>query len=81
MDQSQRELRRAAAKAFMESLDQLGKSLTTNANPTELASSPAHSQEPPPGLSIQALEDAANDIEQFVGLSSEPSTPNSHPNP
>lgn len=81
MDQNQRELRRAAAKAFMESLDQLGKNLTTDADPIEQAS-PTQSQEPPQGLSIQALEDAANDIEQFISFSSPTPNPQaSIPNP
>jgi hypothetical protein len=75
MDQSQRELRRAAAKEFMESLDQLGKSLATDADLEHPDNFPSQSQSAPKGLSLQDLEDAANDIDQFIGLSHPTSNP------
>ncbi|HEY9625299.1 MAG TPA: hypothetical protein V6C78_33565 [Crinalium sp.] len=65
MDQSQQELRRAAAKAFMESLDQLGKRLASEDEAKGSKTPPAR-KETPQGLSVQELEDAAKDIEQFI---------------
>ncbi len=63
MNQSQRELRRAAAQAFMESLDQLGRSLT----PAE----PAYGSKQKPDISdtsqfARDLEAAVADIEEFT---------------
>jgi hypothetical protein len=60
MDQSQKELRRAANKAFMESLDHLGMSLQT---------AETEPDEPPPtipAIDLESLEDAAADIEQYM---------------
>lgn len=55
---SQRELRRAAAEKFMESLDQLESRL--------IASEPRDANQPPAPVEPIALEDAAADIEQFM---------------
>jgi hypothetical protein len=63
MNQSQRELRRAAAQAFMESLDQLGRSLT----PAEPAySSPKTLETPETSQFAMDLEAAVADIEEFT---------------
>ena len=76
MDQRQRELRHAAAQAFMESLDQLQGTLqATDPRPlkSELGSgsSPANSptrfrEAPSARLDPVAFEQAAADIEQFI---------------
>ncbi len=74
MDNSQRALRRAAAEAFSQSLEQLGgcfepESEAIAAQPFEAQSVRADSAPQPPTeteiTSLQALEDAAADIEQL----------------
>lgn len=70
MDQSQRELRRSAADAFMESLDQLENSLqfreTETAQPTSPPMPNIQPKDPDSKIDVKALEDAAADIEQFI---------------
>lgn len=79
MYQSQEELRRAAAKAFMESLDQLESSLTADDSSAPImpsAGTPhvAPANQPTPSvkktdvqpISVEALEEAVADIEQFM---------------
>ncbi|MBD2461841.1 hypothetical protein H6G89_12360 [Oscillatoria sp. FACHB-1407] len=74
MNQSQQELRRAAAKAFMESLDQLGMSLSSpeeevsEAKPAPASHAKTAPQKPPASasLTVEELEDAVADIEQFI---------------
>jgi hypothetical protein len=69
----QEESRRTAAKAFMESLDQLGKRLQScEEESAGLASSepksPQSSPLCPQAIEVDALEDAAADIEQFMQM-------------
>lgn len=72
MDQHQRELRRASAKAFLESLDQLNETLHAPAptpkpipaRPTPAPSSPKKTK--PRQFTLAELEDALADIEQFM---------------
>lgn len=74
MDKEQLNARRAAAKAFMESLDKLSDSLNSPASETAKAKpqSPAPSPPPPPKkartpqFSFADLEEAIADIEQFM---------------
>lgn len=74
MNQSQQELRRAASKAFMESLDQLGMSLNSEAEEASEAKTapvpePQASVKKTPAaqaMSVEELEDAVADIEQFI---------------
>lgn len=68
MDQCQRELRRAAARAFMESLDQLHETLQPAAEPTP---PPQRTPIPDPpasaaAIDLDSLEQAVEDIEQFI---------------
>jgi hypothetical protein len=72
MDDSQRALRRAAAEAFSQSLDQLGgcfvaESEAIAAQPFEAESVSPHlpRSSAPEATPLQALEDAAADIEQL----------------
>jgi hypothetical protein len=73
MDDSQRALRRAAAEAFFQSLDQLGVCFEPEGEP--IAAQPltqperltAGSAASPQTATLQALEDAAADIEQLFG--------------
>lgn len=67
MDRSQRELRRAAAQAFMESLDQLGMGLAEASNTTDLAGATNQDQSLSQAKDYEKeLEEAAADIEQFI---------------
>ena len=75
MDQNQRELRRAAAKAFQASLEQLGQSFQPGQDKTDETHStesptPPRAPQPPPtqdaAIDVKALEEAAADIEQFM---------------
>lgn len=72
MNPTQQELRRAAAKAFMESLDQLGQSLqSAESRPAPSSHPEAHRPEPqlgnhPRRSPVQDLEDAVADIEAFT---------------
>jgi hypothetical protein len=61
MDQTQKELRRAANKAFMESLDHLGMSLQSG-EPDGVQPVPQSI----PAIDLETLEDAAADIEQYM---------------
>jgi hypothetical protein len=72
MDQQQRKLRQAAAREFMESLEQLEQTLLSSQDkPSPGAASAARSN---PGksdrdstiFSPEALEEAAADLEQFM---------------
>jgi hypothetical protein len=73
MEQSQNEVRRAAAAAFKQSLNQLEQQLQTapaaeladepTVNPSDLALPLAESLPP---IDLQALEDAAADIERLM---------------
>ena len=66
MEQSQNEVRRAAAAAFKQSLNQLEQQLQTD-TAAELADEPASPlAEPLPPIDLQALEDAAADIERLM---------------
>lgn len=79
MNQSQRDLRRAAAQDFMRSLDQLEKHMTTP-DPSDAAASkaehlpgaapPAPPSQPDPPLdspiTVQEWEEAVADIEQLL---------------
>lgn len=64
MDHRQRELRRAAARDFLESLHQLENTFTPHVPSPE----PAQPTPPPPPEDdyLQELEDAAADIERFL---------------
>lgn len=74
MDQNQRELRRAASEAFMESLEQLQETLKPNDYlPAELSktgsrssSENGHSNHTSPSFDLTLFEQAAADIEQFL---------------
>lgn len=57
MDQSQRELRRAAAKAFMESLEQLGQELQLPAEKNE-------ETDQPPSVPLEQLLDLPLPLEE-----------------
>ena len=76
MDQHQRELRRAAAQAFSESLEVLKKGLQPNENASAASTAPS-SNNPNPNPSVPstaptstpdltAWEEAAADIEEFI---------------
>jgi hypothetical protein len=80
MDQYQRELRRAAAQAFNESLEQLATCFEPGVTSKQQAQSAQGSDDPPlhpPAsgevLSFKALEEANTDIEQFLRSRSEQS--------
>lgn len=69
MNQHQQELRRAAAKAFIESLDQLHESLQTSdssANQPQNNPSPS-SNSNAPKFDLSSFEQAVADIEEFIG--------------
>ncbi len=72
MDLQQQDVRRAAAKAFIESLNKLQETLCSEAGqaaipepkPVEkVADSPSH---PPIEINLDTLEQAVADIEQFM---------------
>jgi hypothetical protein len=65
MDQSQRELRRAANQAFMESLNHLGMSLHVPDGKSKLAI-PAEPPKPTLPVDLEDLEAAAADIESYM---------------
>lgn len=84
MDHHQRELRCAAAKAFMESLDQLAGCL--DSDDLAISTSPAEASPTAPSVGVtkavtnlQALEAAAADIEAFIQAQHPKSHPTSHP--
>ena len=72
MNQQQRNLRHAAAEAFIESLDQLQQTLQSTDSQTALPprSAPVKRPEPTPPASAQfdlgSFEQAVADIEQFI---------------
>ncbi len=69
MDQSQRELRQAAAEAFMESLDQLQETLQSSPEPPAIVA-PVNPEQPRKTSSSQfdldTFEQAVADIEEFI---------------
>lgn len=73
MDPSQQELRQSAAEIFMESLDQLGQSLQTSRDASCLNAAGDRPVKLPQAsggdrIDVEALEDAAADIEQFMQI-------------
>ncbi|NJN58801.1 MAG: hypothetical protein HC879_15545 [Leptolyngbyaceae cyanobacterium SL_5_9] len=71
MDQGSQELRRAAAEAFMQAIAQLETTLqspseTTDPTPAPLDSTQQQSDRVEPAFGLDALADAAADIEQFI---------------
>jgi hypothetical protein len=69
MDQHQRELRRAADQAFLESLNHLGVSLQVSEGSFDGESEPlpiASLQKTVPPIDLEDLEDAAADIENYM---------------
>jgi hypothetical protein len=82
MDRDQQDLRRASARAFFESLDQMNelaraqdKSQNTKPNPQSTGSA-AKQKKPKATFSFAELEEAIADIEQFM-QSKEPKPPES----
>ena len=65
MDQSQRELRRAANQAFMESLNYLGRSLPVSEGESELTI-PVEPPKPVLPIDLDDLEAAVADIENYI---------------
>lgn len=65
MDQSQRELRRAANQAFMESLNHLGTSLPVSQSQPDPAI-PVEPTHPTAPIDLEDLEAAAADIECYM---------------
>jgi len=73
MDSDRENLRRASAKAFFESLDQMNEaaraqeaSQTAKSNPTSASSPAAKQRKPKPQFSFAELEEAIADIDQFM---------------
>lgn len=68
MDQHQRELRRAAAEAFFESLDKLQETLCTEGQPIQAPreADKEVAKSDPESFSESSLEQAVADIEQFM---------------
>ncbi|HEY9639884.1 MAG TPA: hypothetical protein V6C57_05340 [Coleofasciculaceae cyanobacterium] len=69
MDQNQRDLRRAAAQSFLQSLGQLEETLQPSeaaVEPSDHAPASPQQTASPSSLDITALEAAAADIEQFI---------------
>ena len=72
MDQQQQELRRAAAQAFMASLDQLQETLKPVTKPAPATGNSGQTKQNPSNSGVRApidlssLEQAAADIEQFM---------------
>jgi hypothetical protein len=67
MGEDQRELRRAANQAFMESLNHLGVSLQVSEGSFDGESEPIESlQKTVPPIDLEDLEDAAADIENYM---------------
>ncbi len=69
MNQRQRELRRAAARAFMESLDQLHDTLQSPETQPAHPDSPQPKglkATPPPQFDLSTFEQAVADIEAFI---------------
>jgi hypothetical protein len=77
MNQPQRNLRRAAAQAFMESLEQLQTAIQDSENPRKRLTPPSakDSDSPDPAseqFDLQSFEQAVADIEEFIEKKSEP---------
>jgi hypothetical protein len=71
MNQPQRELRRAAAQSFMESLEQLQTTLQASENPpSKLIVQPSKElpqpEVKPANFDLHSFEQAVADIEQFI---------------
>lgn len=68
MSQQERELRRAAAQAFMESLDQLQQTLEPSESPPKPAYSSQRTVKSPSiwAFDLNSFEDAIADIDQFI---------------
>jgi hypothetical protein len=72
MDRHQQDFRQAADKAFIESLDELGKILQpqTTSSPTSASNKRNQAKQPPPAakppLDLDAFAEAAADIEAFM---------------
>lgn len=68
MDQHQRELRHAAARAFMESLDQLQDTLQTPHNQSAQPTTRQRESKASPSLQfdLNTFEQAVADIEEFI---------------
>jgi hypothetical protein len=67
MGEDQRELRRAANQAFMESLNHLGMSLQVSEGSFDGESEPMAPLNPTiPPIDLEDLEDAAADIEEYM---------------
>jgi hypothetical protein len=65
MDQSQQELRHAANKAFMESLDHLGMRLQPSDGEPAVSAKSAPPKSLPP-IDLESLEAAAEDIAEYM---------------
>ncbi|GAB4385348.1 MAG: hypothetical protein Kow00121_50180 [Elainellaceae cyanobacterium] len=65
MEEHQQELRQAAAKAFMDSLEELGRSLQP-CQEAPKAQPPAAKPPCPAPIQVEELEEASADIEQFM---------------
>lgn len=66
MDQCQQELRRAAAKAFRESLDQLEETFQPAQPPANSVRKQPQSDSPAACFDMESFEQAVADIEQFI---------------
>ncbi len=72
MESNQHDMRRAAAEAFIESLDQLQETLIAEGSPVAHAvgnapvSKIARPQPQSPAFDLASLEQAVEDIEQFI---------------
>ncbi|MGG6296062.1 hypothetical protein ACQ4M4_16870 [Leptolyngbya sp. AN02str] len=69
MSENQKELRRAAAQAFMESLDQLEQRLSITKPVQPVSPSPKAPQAKIDRDIVQDLEEAVADIEQHIHIS------------
>jgi hypothetical protein len=73
-DDDQKDLRRASAQAFFESLDELFDSIEANSSQPEQPESPAPEAKPstppkrarPAKINLSDFEDAIADLEQFI---------------
>jgi hypothetical protein len=73
-DDDQKDLRRASAQAFFESLDELFDSIEANSSKPEQPESPAPEAKPasppkrtrPAKINLSDFEDAIADLEQFI---------------
>jgi hypothetical protein len=78
MESNQRELRRAASRAFIESLDKLHEALAIEATPPPQKRSNGHASEPirpqpkVGSFDLDTLEQAVEDIEQFMQSRQQP---------